>query len=329
MYNIFIRPKIIKIRELYMSNFILSLHAVLPMFLIMAVGYVVRMIGLMNRTDVFKINKISFHVFLPCMLFYNIYTSDLSVSVRPSLMLYAIISVLIIYLISWVYINYRESDYSLRSVSIQGLFRSNYVIMGIPIAIALLGKNNIGPVSVMVGIVVPLYNVLAVICLEHFIGNKSSFSDHIKPILKNPLIISSALGILFLVLHIRLPYSLDSMVSSLGDIAAPLQLFLLGVFFDFKGIRKFIRQLITVNVGKLMIFPAIFLFGAYFLGFRNADFISLMGIYAAPTAINSFTMAQQMGGNEELAGSIVVSTTALSSLTMFLWIYVFKTLGAY
>ena len=119
------------------------------------------------------------------------------------------------------------------------------------------------------------------------------------------------------------------MVSGLGDIAAPLQLFLLGVFFDFKGMKKFIRQLITVNTGKLIIFPAIFLTVAYLLGFRQADFVSLMGIYAAPTAINSFTMAQQMGGNEDLAGSIVVSTTTVSILTMFLWILIFKTLGAY
>ena len=119
------------------------------------------------------------------------------------------------------------------------------------------------------------------------------------------------------------------MVSGLGNIAAPLQLFLLGVFFDFKGMKRFCRQLITVNVGKLIVFPAVFLFAAYLLGFRNADFVSLMGIYAAPTAINSFTMAQQMGGDEELAGSIVVSTTAVSILTMFMWIYLFRSLGAY
>ena len=165
--------------------------------------------------------------------------------------------------------------------------------------------------------------------LEHFNGTKTSLKDHVIPILKNPLIISSILGILFLLLKIRLPYSLDHMVSGLGDIAAPLQLFLLGVFFDFKGMKRFCRQLITVNVGKLIVFPAVFLFAAYLLGFRNADFVSLMGIYAAPTAINSFTMAQQMGGDEELAGSIVVSTTAVSILTMFMWIYLFRSLGAY
>lgn len=320
---------VILVRSITMNNFVLSAHAVLPMFLIMAVGYLIKCTGLMDRSDVFKINKVSFHVFLPCMLFYSIYTSDISGSIRPSLMAYAILSVLIIYLISWIFINHTEPDIGLRSVSIQGLFRSNYVIMGIPIAIALLGKENIGAVSVMVGIVVPLYNVLAVICLEHYNGRKTSLKDHFIPILKNPLIISSAIGILFLVLKVRLPYSLDAMVSGLGDIAAPLQLFLLGVFFDFKGMKKFIRQLITVNTGKLIIFPAVFLTVAYLLGFRQADFVSLMGIYAAPTAINSFTMAQQMGGNEDLAGSIVVSTTAVSILTMFLWILIFKTLGAY
>lgn len=312
-----------------MNNFVLSAHAVMPMFLIMAVGYMIKCTGLMNRSDVFKINKVSFHVFLPCMLFYSIYTSDISASIRPSLMAYAVFSVIVVFLISWIYISHTEPELGLRSVSIQGLFRSNYVIMGIPIAIALLGKENIGAVSVMVGIIVPLYNVLAVLCLEHFNGTKTSLKDHVIPILKNPLIISSILGILFLLLKIRLPYSLDHMVSGLGDIAAPLQLFLLGVFFDFKGMKRFCRQLITVNVGKLIVFPAVFLFAAYLLGFRNADFVSLMGIYAAPTAINSFTMAQQMGGDEELAGSIVVSTTAVSILTMFIWIYLFRSLGAY
>ena len=134
-----------------MNNFVLSAHAVLPMFLIMAVGYLIKCTGLMDRSDVFKINKVSFRVFLPCMLFYSIYTSDISGAIRPSLMAYAILSVLIIYLISWIYIIRTEQDFGLRSVCIQGLFRSNYVIMGIPIAVALLGKDNIGAVSVKIG----------------------------------------------------------------------------------------------------------------------------------------------------------------------------------
>ena len=302
-----------------MNNFVLSAHAVMPMFLIMAVGYMIKCTGLMNRNDVFKINKVSFHVFLPCMLFYSIYTSDIYASIRPSLMAYAVFSVIVVFLISWIYISFTEPELGLRSVSIQGLFRSNYVIMGIPIAIALLGKKNIGAVSVMVGIIVPLYNVLAVLCLEHFNGTKTSLKDHVIPILKNPLIISSILGILFLLLKIRLPYSLDHIQTDYQQT-------------DYQ--QTDCRQPLCRPVGrpkktKRRRFPAVFLFAAYLLGFRNADFVSLMGIYAAPTAINSFTMAQQMGGDEELAGSIVVSTTAVSILTMFMWIYLFRSLGAY
>lgn len=312
-----------------MSSFVLSIHAVLPMFLIMSAGYGIRCLGLMDRKDVFKVNKVCFIVFLPAMLFYNIYSSDLSGAVRPALMIYALTSVVIIYLISWLTINRFEPNHALKSVTIQGLYRSNYVIMGIPIATALLGADNLGPISVMIGIVVPLYNVLAVICLEHFNGNKSSLKDKVLPIIKNPLIISSLLGILTLIFHIKLPYSIETAVSDVGKIAAPLQLFLLGVFFDFRGLKKYFKQLIAVNIGKLIFFPSMFLTLAYVLGFRQADFVSLFGIYAAPTAISSFTMAQQMGGNDELAGDIVVSTTAFSCFTMFLWIFLFNLLGAF
>lgn len=312
-----------------MDNFILSLHAVLPMFLIMAVGYLIRHIGLMDRNDVFNINKVCFRIFLPCMLFHNIYTSDLSGSIRPGLILFAVCSVLVIYFLTTFYVVHTESDRSLQGVMIQGLFRSNYVIMGIPIAEALLGSEQLGPISILIGIIVPLYNVLAVICLERYRGNKRSIGDLLLPILKNPLIIGSFLGIMTLVLHIQLPYVIDSAVSGLAQIAAPLQLFTLGVFFEFSGLRKYAHQLIKVNTGKLVILPGIFLTIAYCFGFRNADFVSLLGIFAAPTAINSFTMAQQMGGNDELAGDIVISTTAFSCLSMFLWTLIFKTIGAF
>ena len=66
-----------------MQNFLLSLRAVLPMFLMIAAGYGARRAGILSREDVPKFNKVAFRVFLPCLLFYNVYTSDLSAAVRP------------------------------------------------------------------------------------------------------------------------------------------------------------------------------------------------------------------------------------------------------
>ena len=65
------------------------------------------------------------------------------------------------------------------------------------------------------------------------------------------------------------------------------------------------------------------------LGFQGVAFVSLIGVFASPTAVNSFTMAQQMGGDAELAGDIVVSTSALCIVTMFAWSVLFKALGAF
>ena len=148
-------------------------------------------------------------------------------------------------------------------------------------------------------------------------------------ILKNPLIIGSALGILALLLKITLPGFLVSAVKGIGSAATPLQLFLLGAFFRFDGLRQYRRELTTVTLGKLVVVPAALLSAAALLGFRGVEFVSLLGIFASPTAINSFTMAQQMGGDEELAGDIVIVTSAASAFTFCGWIFLFKSLGIF
>ena len=61
-----------------MENLIISVHAILPMFLVMALGYGARCLGWIRREEILNINKIAFRIFLPCLLFYNclLYTSD-------------------------------------------------------------------------------------------------------------------------------------------------------------------------------------------------------------------------------------------------------------
>ena len=137
------------------------------------------------------------------------------------------------------------------------------------------------------------------------------------------------LGVLALAAKIRLPYVLEKTVQSVSGIASPLQLFLLGAFFQFSGIRRYARELTAVVAAKLIVFPGLFLGLGALLGFRDAAFVSLLGVFASPTAVNSFTMAQQMGGDAELAGDTVVVTSAVSMLTMFLWVFLFKSLGMF
>ena len=75
--------------------------------------------------------------------------------------------------------------------------------------------------------------------------------------------------------------------------------------------------------------PGIFLTLAYLSGIRGVEFAGMIAIFGSATAIASFTMVQQMGGDAELAGDIVVSTSALCCFTLFMWSFLFKTLGAF
>ena len=308
----------------------LSANAVLPMFLLLAAGFLSQKAGVLTREDVPRFNKVAFRIFLPCLLFYNIYCSDLSAAVKPGLIVYAVCGVLLVFTAAYVAVKHLVPREDWKGVIAQGIFRSNFVIMGIPIAQALVGPDQLGAVTVLIAVVVPLFNFLSVYVLERFRGGTVNVRKVLLEVAKNPLIVSSLLGILCQLLGLRLPGLLEQTVSSLSVIASPLQLFLLGAFFSFDGLGRYVRPLAAVTAVKLFVTPAVLLGTAALLGIRGGDFVGLIGIFASPTAVNSFTMVQQMDcGDAELAGDIVVTTSAVSILSFFLWILIFKTLGVF
>lgn len=312
-----------------MSSFAVCLNAVLPLFLVMGLGYIARCTGAISRTDVPKINKWAFRFFMPVMLFYNIYTSDLSAAVQPKIIIFAAVCVLVLYGLSFGFVMLAEKNDNMRGVMIQGIYRSNFVIMGIPLAAQLVEGADLGPVVILVAVVIPIFNVLAVITLEIFNGTKPSVGKMLLDVLKNPLIIGIAAGIMVQLIGLKLPEAVESAANMIGRAASPLMLFLLGAFFEFKGIGTYKKQLATVCIGRLIVVPAIFLTVSVLCGIRGVELAAMIAIFGSPTAISSFTMTQQMGGDSALAGDIVVFTSALSCVTMFAWALVLKSLGMF
>ena len=187
--------------------------------------------------------------------------------------------------------------------------------------------SDFGCVVVLLATVIPLYNILAVITLEHFGGAKKSRLGLVVDILKNPMIVGTFIGIAFQLLKLRLPSGLEHAAAQLANATSPIMLFLLGGFFEFSDLRDDLKTVSAIVIGRLIIIPAVVLGLACMIGFRGVEFASLLGAFASSTAIASFTMAQQMGGDAKLAGNAVVATSALCSLTLFLWAMIFKTVG--
>ncbi len=307
-----------------MENLIISFNVVLPLFFSMALGYVLKRLGMYDEVTLKTINKLVFKVFLPLYLFYSIYSTDLSVAFNPKVMVFAVFGILIWFLLLMFTIPRFEKDNAKRGVMVQAMFRSNFVLFGLPVAISLCGEDKIGMTSLLMGIVIPIYNVLAVITLEVFRGGKPSVKKIITGIVKNPLIIASVLGVLLYLLKIELPYAVEKTVVDFGKVATPLALMALGGEFRFSKVKGDIKQLMISVAGKLIISPLFMVTIGILLGFRNEILVPILLMSGAPTAVSSYTMAQQMGGDGELAGEIVVFTTGVSILSIFIWIFVLK-----
>ncbi|MDP4118168.1 MAG: AEC family transporter [Bacillota bacterium] len=310
-----------------MNNFILSLNVVLPLFLIMSLGYFLKYINFFDSNTLKQLNNAVFKVFLPILIFYNVYMSDISSQFNPKLLAYGIICILITFAILMIAVPLFEKDNRKRGVLIQAMFRSNFVIFGVPVSIALYGKDAAGIAAVLIVMIIPVYNFLAVITLEIFRGGKPDFKKVTMGIITNPLIISSLIGLAILFSGIRLPSAFEKTVSDLSKIATPLAFLVLGGSINFGKAKGYTKQLISGVTVKLILSPLIFITIAVLLGFKNAELAILLSLFASPAAVSSFTMAQSMGGDDELAGQLVALGTTICIVTMFLWIFILKQLN--
>ena len=310
-----------------MDNLILSFNVVLPLLISIILGYFLRQIKMLDDPVVNSLNKLCFKVFLPVYLFHSIYTTNISASFNGRLALFGIAGVLAFFALLMIVVPFLEKENPRRGVMIQAMFRSNFALFGLPVAISICGEQDIGPTSLMIGIIVPIYNILAVVTLETFRGGRPNPRKITRGILTNPLIIASVLGVLLNLLKFPLPDAILSSANSIGRVATPLALVALGGRFQFSSIRSFRRQLAISVVGKLIISPVIMVLLGIALGFRNEMLIPILIMFAAPTAVSSFPMAQQMDGDSDLAAALVVFTTIFSIVTIFLWVFVLKQLG--
>lgn len=315
--------------EYIMNDFVICFNAVVPVFLYMLIGYGARRIGLLTIQHVTVFNRICFNLFLPVNLFNCIYGSDFSQAVRPRLIVFAVVGVLLAALLSLPAAAAFTKQRSQRGVTAQALFRSNFVLIGLAVAENLLPGESVAAVAVLSAIIIPIFNVLAVIILSVYSGQSIEYRDIGLKILTNPLIISASAAVLLLLLSIHLPTSLRTTLNGLGAVATPLTLFLLGAFFYFDNLDIYKHLLCVICIGKLLLCPAVFLTTGYFLGFRGVEFAGLIGIFATSTSVSSCAMAQQIGGDDKLAASAIVMTNLLCPLTMFGWSILFKALGAF
>ncbi len=304
------------------ESFALSVQVVVPLVVFMGVGSIIRRRGWMSPSSVKEMNDVVFKVLLSTMVFYNIYQSDLAEDFGLGLLLYAVGALFLSFGVLCAVIGRKVKDRAVAPVLIQGTYRSNFVLFGLQVTASICGEGQLGMATVLISVIIPLFNVLAVLLFECYRQQGVHIKTLLKGILTNPLIIASALGLLSVFCGVRLGSVLEDALNSISRMATPMSLILLGATITLGGIRKYWKYTMLCAIGRLVAIPGVFLTTAALLGFRGPELVALMVMFGSPTAVSSFPMAAQMGGNAELAGQIVAVTTVFSTVTIFFWTYV-------
>lgn len=311
-----------------MESLLFSAKTVLPLLIMMAVGFAARHLGWVDNYATKQMNACVFRIFLPLLLTFNIMDTPQDAAVDTRTLIYALITTMLCFAVLFTLIPRLVRERRDRGVIIQCVARSNYAIFGIPLVNMMYPNADVSIAAMMVAIVVPVFNVMSTIAL---MVNGSDQKPDAKKILKgvvtNPLIIATAAGFLLWQLNVKLPVVLDKPLRNLANISSPLALFVLGASLDFGKARANAKLLTWSVLGRLVFVPGVFLTGAALLGIRDVALASLIAVYASPCSVSSYPMAQQMGGNDDLAGAQVVFTTTFSVITVFFWVLILKSLG--
>lgn len=310
-----------------MESFLISVNAVLPFLIYIAFGYGVRVKGVVDEKFMLKLNKLIFQAFFPILMFNNLYKIEQGFTLNGRMVVLAVLSVLILEVILVITVPKFVSGNPQRGVVIQAIYRSNFVLFGIPLTASLFGEEGATMASMMVAIVIPIYNMTAVIILEMFHGEKTNPMVLVKNVCTNPLILGAVVGFIFHVLNIRLPESVAGTVTQFANLTTPLALFVLGGTLHFSAIRGNLKYLVPAISIKLLVLPAIITGLAVAMKFSSMERFILFTMFATPVATASYSMAQNMGGDGELAGQFVVVSTTVSVITIFLWVFFFTSTG--
>lgn len=310
-----------------MEMIVLGLGVVIPLFVVMSIGYLARRVALIDDNGVGVVNRLVFWVFLPAILFVSVYETNLKEVFNIPLILFSILGTTLVFIVSFLVVPRVGTKRNRCGVIIQGLIRGNEVYFGFPIVVSLIGAQYLGLMAIVVAFAVIFYNGYSIFALEYFKGDTIDKKQIFKTLITNPFILATLLAVVMSLLGIGIPDVLMTGIRSLASVATPLALFLLGASFNFTSTRGYLKEVIWTTLFRLIIIPGIVISLSLLMGFSSTEVVILFVTFGVPTAVASYSMARQLNADYELASQIVVYTSTFAIITVFLWTIVLQLLG--
>jgi len=306
---------------------LVSFRVVAPLILYMAAGALLRRFRIIDEAGFRGANLIVFYLAVPALCFRSLLVADLGAMIETPFMLYVGLGITLLFALSMLLVPRFSHDDARRGVLVLGIFRSNEGIFGLAIAAALFSADRLTFVTLAVSMSIPLCNVLSVVAMERYCGTKTSFGRLLIEILKNPILIGCLLGFAANLAGLRLPEALDTPIAGFASITTPLAFVAIGGTLSFGSVRKNRVALTTVTLLRLVVIPIAAVIVFRLLGYPKDAVAAALFVFGAPSAMVTYNMAASLGADKDLAAAIVATTSVLATVTMFLFVFAFRSLG--
>ena len=312
--------------DLYLNTLAFTANIVAPIFFIVFMGHLLRRARLIDEAFISTASRLVFMVTLPVLVFMSIARMDFQAVFNPSQLAYVTGATLITFVLIWFVATRWITASEDQGVFIQGAFRSNYGIIGLAVSFNLYGQTGLAQASLLLALIIPLYNVLAIFALTLPMKRQNALSvaGIFTEILKNPLIIAVLLALPFSYFGLTLPEVIDKTGRYFANLTLPLALLTIGATLNLKSLKHTSGQAFWATAIKLILLPLVLTWGAWLAGFSSQEIALMFILFGCPTAAASFVMAKAMGGNAQLAANIILTTTLGSVLTLSGGLYILR-----
>lgn len=312
-----------------LDSFLIALRVVVPMALLMSAGVLVRKVGFIDRPAMKQFDRLIFRLFMPVLLFKNIYDTNLSATMNGRLIAFAAAGMFLVFLLAFFAPPLLVKDRNKAATIGQAIIRSNYILFGVAVARSIFGESGVAVVALLGVVAVPATNAMSAVILEINRSGKAKPGQIMVSILKNPMVIAALLALALKLVDFRFPELIYSVTADIANVTTTVSFISLGVSLDPGELKKNFHPLSVGLVLRMLAVPAIFLPLSVAFGFRNQELCALMVLFAAPAAVGSYPMAVAMGADGPLAGQLVCTTTAASIFTMFCFTMLLRSLGLF
>lgn len=311
------------------NDLLFSCNVVVPIFLLIVLGYVLTRVKLWDEHFLKVANNVCFKCLLPVLLFYNVASANIFEVFNGKLILYVCLCACVLCGALFVIVPLFVKDNKRKGVMIQGTFRSNFLLFGVPLGLSIGGTAGSTLAAVVASFYVPVINMLSVISLYVFSESKDkNLKAALIGIVKNPLIIGGVSGLLFSLVRntigFEIPTMLDTTLNNIKSTATPFAFLILGGDLKFGNLLKNVKFSAMSVLGKIVIIPAVMITVSALLGFNQLEMAILIAVFATPNAVSSYAMARNYEADYELAGEIITLGTLFSIITIFIFITLAK-----